>query len=91
MVIVFRAIGLVGVALYVLVYALLSWRWIGGDSLIFFAGNTLAASMVLLSNLGEFNLASVLIQIFFIVIGMAAMILRFLEDTSHRQGTARLD
>ena len=77
----FRTIGVVGFAVYVGIYALLSWRIIGGDSLAFFAGNTVAAALVLLSNFGEFNLASVLIQIFFIIIGMSAMILRFLEDT----------
>ena len=54
---------------------------LSGDSLIFFSGNTIAAALVLISNVSEFNLASVLIQIFFITIGMSAMILRFLEDT----------
>lgn len=83
---IFRAAGLIGFATYVLVYALVGWRVLRGDSLFFFAGNTVAAALVLISNVSEFNLASVLIQIFFIIIGMSAMILRFLEDTSHNGG-----
>ncbi|MDJ0637558.1 MAG: hypothetical protein QNJ20_01890 [Paracoccaceae bacterium] len=80
-VIVFRAIGVFGFAVYVGVYALLSWRLIGGDSLVYFAGNTVAAALVLTSNIGEFNMASVLIQIFFIAIGMTAMILRLMAES----------
>ena len=75
----YRAVGLTGFATYVLVYALLGWRIIAGDSLVYFGGNTLAAAMVLISNFGEFNLASVLIQVFFIVIGTSAILLRFRE------------
>lgn len=75
----FRMIGVFGCLVYVGIYALLSWRVIGGDSLLFFAGNTVAAALVLASNLGEFNLASVLLQMFFIFIGLSAMILRFMD------------
>lgn len=78
---IFRAAGLTGFATYVIVYAMVGWRVLSGDSLLFFFGNTVAAALVLISNVSEFNLASVLIQIFFITIGMSAMILRFLEDT----------
>ncbi len=78
----FRAIGVVGFLVYVGTYALLSWRILKGDSVAFFAGNTVAAALVLASNFGEFNLVLVLIQIFFIFLGLSAMILRFLESTS---------
>lgn len=81
-VLLFRAIGVFGFMVYVLTYALISWRIIDGDSLVFFGGNTVAAVLVLTSNFGEFNLASVLTQIFFIAIGLSAMILRFLEATA---------
>ncbi len=80
-VIMFRAIGVFGFVVYVGVYALLSWRLIGGDSLVYFAGNTVAAALVLMSNIGGFNMASVLIQIFFIAIGMTAMILRLMAES----------
>ncbi len=78
----FRTIGVVGFAVYVGTYALLSMRVLTGDSVAFFAGNTVAATLVLMSNFGEFNLASVLIQIFFITIGLGAMIFRFVEDSA---------
>ncbi|MEM6387663.1 MAG: hypothetical protein AAF718_15655 [Pseudomonadota bacterium] len=78
----FRVVGVFGFSVYVATYALVSVRVLSGDSLAFFAGNTVAATLVLMSNFGEFNLASVLIQIFFIAIGLCAMILRFLEDTA---------
>jgi len=81
-VLLFRAIGVLGVAVYVGTYALLSWRVLDGDSVAFFAGNTVAAALVLLSNIGVFSLASVLIQIFFIALGFSAMIWRLLEVTS---------
>lgn len=78
----FRAIGVLGVAVYVGTYALLSRRILDGDSVAFFAGNTVAAALVLTSNFGEFNLASVMAQVFFIVIGFTAMMKRFQEDTA---------
>ena len=78
----FRTIGVFGFAVYVGTYALLAWRVFDGDSVAFFAGNTVAAALVLASNFGEFKLAIVLIQIFFIALGLCAMILRFLEETA---------
>jgi hypothetical protein len=72
----FRFIGVVGFGLYVTNYSLLSSRVINSDSLGFFAMNTLAASFVLASNYVEFNLASVMIQMFWIAIGFKAMAIR---------------
>lgn len=73
---VFRIIGVVGFGLYVANYSLLSSRVINSDSAGFFLVNTLAASCVLASNYIEFNLASVMIQVFWIAIGIKAMIIR---------------
>lgn len=73
---IFRIIGVVGVALYVTNYSLLSSRVINSDSLGFFAINTLAAAFVLASNYVEFNPASVMIQVFWIGIGFKAITLR---------------
>lgn len=81
-VLLFRAIGVLGVTVFVGTYALLLKRVISGDSVAFFAGNTVAAALVLSSNLGAFNLTSVLIQIGLIALCLCTMILRFLEDTS---------
>lgn len=73
---VLRIIGVIGVALYVANYSLLSSRIVNSDSLGFFAMNTLAASFVLVSNYVEFNLASVMIQVFWIGIGFKAIAIR---------------
>jgi len=71
-----RSLGMAGFALYVLNYALLSWRLVDVKSNRFFVWNTAAASLVLASNYIDFNLASVLIQVFWIAIGLNAIILR---------------
>lgn len=72
----FRIIGVIGFGLYVTNYTLLSWRIVNSDSIRFFLVNTLAAILVLASNYIEFNLASVMIQVFWIAIGIKAMIIR---------------
>ena len=72
----FRFIGVLGFGLYVTNYSLLSSRVINSDSLGFFAMNTVAAAFVLVSNYVEFNLASVMIQMFWIAIGFKAMAIR---------------
>ena len=76
----FRTIGVVGFAVHVGIYALLSWRIIGGDSLAFFAGNTVAAALILGSNVGAFHTGWVLVQIAFVALGMGTMILIFLSQ-----------
>lgn len=73
---VFRALGILGFGFYVLNYWLLSSRVLDSESKSFFALNTVAAALVLMSNYVEFNLASVLIQVFWIVIGTLAIIKR---------------
>ncbi len=72
----FRFIGVIGFGLYVTNYSLLSSRVINSESVGFFAMNTLAAAFVLTSNYVEFNLASVMIQVFWIAIGFKAMMIR---------------
>ena len=72
----FRFIGVVGFGLYVTNYSLLSSRVVSSESLGFFLMNTVAAAFVLASNYVEFNLASVMIQVFWIAIGFKAMAIR---------------
>ncbi len=81
-VLLFRTIGVLGVTVFAVTYALLFKRVISGDSVAFFAGNTVAAALVLTSNASSFNLTSVLIQIGLIALCLCAMILRFLDETS---------
>lgn len=85
---IFRAIGLCGFFLYVGVYAALSFRLVTGDCLSYFVGNTAAASLVLIGLSHEFNLASALIQVFWISIGIAAIVLRLLRRASDRRADA---
>ncbi|WP_300435992.1 hypothetical protein [uncultured Mameliella sp.] len=85
---VFRAVGLCGFFLYVGVYAALSFRLVTGDCLSYFVGNTAAASLVLIGLSHEFNLASALIQVFWISIGIAAIVLRLLRRASDRRAEA---
>lgn len=70
------AIGVAGFALYVLSYSLLTTRKITSNSSTYFALNLVAASLVLIGLTSAFNLASALIQLFWIGASIAAIILR---------------
>lgn len=72
----FRFIGVIGFGLYVTNYSLLSSRVVSSESTGFFLMNTVAAAFVLTSNYVEFNLASVMIQVFWIAIGFKAIAIR---------------
>ena len=71
-----RILGVAGFLTYVINYTCLSLRLLSGDSIPYFLANTLAASLVLISLSAEFNLASALIQGFWICIGLVAIVLR---------------
>ena len=70
------AIGVLGCALYILNYSLLTLRRLYGDSLTYFAVNIGAASCVLLSLTQNFNLAALVIQSFWIAASLAAIAIR---------------
>ena len=71
-----RALGILGFLTYVLNYTLLSLRILTSENLRYFALNILAAVLVLISLTEDFNLASALIQGFWILIGGLAILLR---------------
>ncbi len=71
-----RAIGVLGFMTYVMNYLLLSLNVLSSSQIRFFALNILAAALVLVSLTEEFNLASALIQCFWILIGALAVLLR---------------
>ena len=79
---IFRAIGVFGFGLYVMNYSMLARGTLTSASLKFFSINIIAASCVLASNYTEFNLASVMIQIFWIIIGTYAILHR--RKSNHR-------
>jgi hypothetical protein len=71
-----RLLGVAGFLAYVANYAALSLRFLTSECMTYFAGNTLAATLVLISLSTDFNLASALIQGFWICIGLLAIALR---------------
>lgn len=75
----FQALGLLGLVVFVGVHALLYLRIIGGGGLIFFSGNTVAAALVLASNLGGVPVVWLLAQIVLIAAVLLAMIALFFE------------
>ena len=73
---VFDAIGVLGFALYVLNYGLLTFQKVTSASATYFVLNLAAATCVLIGLTYTFNLASALIQLFWIVISIAAIVIR---------------
>ena len=88
-----RAIGVLGFLTYVFNYFALSFRILSSEHIRFFALNISAATMVLISLTQDFNLASVLIQSFWIVIGSLAIVIRLRQrrgGVSGRLGSRRI-
>ncbi len=76
-------IGVAGFGLYVMNYTLLTFRKISSDHTMYFVMNLLAAGMVMVGLMSTFNLASALIQGFWIaisIIGIATRIHGSLRD-----------
>lgn len=84
-----RAIGVLGFMTYVLNYLLLCLNVVTSGQARYFALNILAATLVLISLTEEFNLASALIQCFWIVIGALAILLRLRARLALRSGRPR--
>ncbi len=80
---VFEAIGVVGFALYVLNYGLLTFHRVTSHSKAYFVLNLIAATMVLIGLTYSFNLASALIQMFWIVISITAIVMRLRPAKAH--------
>lgn len=71
-----EAIGVLGFCLYVLNYSLLTLHRVTSHSTTYFIINLAAATMVLIGLSNSFNLASALIQMFWIVISITAIVIR---------------
>lgn len=82
----FEAIGVAGFILYVANYALLTFQHITSQSKTFFVINMFAASFVLIGLIQSFNLASALIQCFWIVISITAIVLRKAPPQTSKSG-----
>lgn len=75
-VVVIDIIGIGGFGLYVLNYTLLTFGRVKSDTIAYFAINGVAAAMVLVGLSTAFNLASAMIQFFWIGISAIAIVIR---------------
>lgn len=73
------SIGVIGFLLYVLNYSLLTLGWVSGDSVQYFVVNFIAAALVLIGLSNNFNLASALIQSFFITMSSLGIAIRVMR------------
>jgi len=71
-----RALGLVGFAIYVTAFFCLSLGRLNSTRPLYFCLVLIASTCVLASLWADFNLPAALIQIFYIVMSLGAMILR---------------
>ncbi len=70
---IFQMIGVCGFVLYIASFAALQFRILDGNGFRYVVLNILAAIFVLISLVEAFNLASVLIQVSWIVIGIVGL------------------
>ncbi|MGB3407154.1 MAG: hypothetical protein WBA67_06635 [Jannaschia sp.] len=71
-----QLLGVAGAATYILNYSLITLRRMSTESVTYFALNTCAASMVLMSLTEAFNPASFIIQVFFIGVSLCGIVTR---------------
>lgn len=69
----YNAAGMIGVLLYVGSYSALQFGKLDGNSIVYCLLNGCAASMVLISLIYDFNLASALIQVIWISVSLFGM------------------
>ena len=77
-----ETIGLVGFALYVMNYGLLTMQWLNSNCALYFAVNLTAASFVLIGLTGSFNLPAALIQGFWVVMSILGLMIRLRQRRS---------
>ena len=68
--------GVLGFMVYIVAFGAVQLGWLDGNSNAYSLSNVLAASLVAISLIQEFNLASALIQGSWIVIGLIGLALR---------------
>jgi predicted membrane protein len=80
---IYDVFGLMGFGLYVLSYCLLTTHRLDSRTSTYFTINLVAAGLVLVSLIGAFNLASLLIQVFWIVVSILAIAKRYRIEGHH--------
>ena len=81
--------GLLGVAGYIGSFMAVQFDLMRGDSCSFSLLNILSAAFVLISLTEHFNLASALIQISWIVIGVSGLLFRLLRKSKNGDAIAK--
>lgn len=74
---IYTAAGLAGFVAYVAAYGLVQMNKLDGNSSAYSVINIVAAALVLVSLYRDFNLASALIQVTWISLGLIGMLLRW--------------
>lgn len=82
---IFEMIGVAGFGLYVLNYTLLTFHKLHSHDAVYFAINLVAASCVLAGLMVSFNLASAMIQAFWVLISIAAIFIRLRHKLTIRR------
>lgn len=72
----YQMIGVAGFVVYLASFAALQAKFLDGNGSLYAILNVLAASLVLVSLMDAFNLASALIQVSWIAIGVSGLALR---------------
>lgn len=71
-----RSVGVIGFLTYMAAFTALQMEWLDGHGLSYSALNVIAAALVLVGLAVDFNLASALIQVSWIGIGLTGMAVR---------------
>lgn len=79
----FQLTGVIGFVVYIFAFGRVQFGWLDGNSATYSALNVLAASLVSISLIAEFNLSSALIQASWIVMGLVGIL-------RHRAAKTRL-
>lgn len=66
-------IGLLGAFIYTAAYVFAAYDWITSHSPLYYFMNMAAALMVLISLVAHYNLASVVIQVFFVTVSVVGI------------------
>ncbi|HXC29895.1 MAG TPA: hypothetical protein VNV38_18210 [Stellaceae bacterium] len=72
----YRAIGLLGAAIFVVAYLANQARWLKSEDWRFPAANLAGALLILISLFGEWNLPSVVIEVFWAAISVYGLVNR---------------
>lgn len=82
-----QLVGLSGAVIYMMTFALLATRIVSGDSIGYFLMNLSAASLVLISLSQSFNAASLVIQLFWIIVSILSIAARLRRPRAERRLT----